>query len=84
MSAPTEPTITVQGSLLTFAQAMTFRLALGDFIARLQDEARRPDAAMAPMDAALLARAQEIEALLFGENQWQVQGFCFVNPMATG
>lgn len=61
----TEPAIRINGTALTFAQAMTIRVAVGSFLMTVNDQGARQELGIGLADG-YRARLLEVEALMRG------------------
>ena len=61
-----EANVVINGVPLNIGQAMTLRVAIGSFLASMQDDGLGSDPAGKAMAGAYIARASEIEILLTG------------------
>lgn len=59
-----EPRITINGTVLTVGQSMTLRVALGSFMAQLQQEGLGDDVHGKAMTQAYKARGLEVAVLM--------------------
>jgi hypothetical protein len=64
---PPEPTIIINGQLLTSSQAMTIRVAIGSFISSMTKNGLGKDKAGMALAAGYIERAREVELLLISK-----------------